>query len=873
MPLSRHASARVLATRVLLAGALVASLGAAALATTVGVRHPVDAMSLPWPLLVLLFVAVEASVLHVQVRREAQTISMSEIPLVLGLFLADPAVVVLTRVVGSGLVYVFYRRQAPLKVAFNLSLAFAEVSLALAVFHAVSGSADAVSPTSWVATYLAVLASSSFSAMVVTLVIYLYEGGLRLKDLRSALATGLPIATLTATIGLIATNCLILSAQTAWLLALAAVLGVMAYRAYASLVDRHLSLERLYRFSQVVGSHPEVEGVVQSVLAQARDLLHAERAELLLLAAGDTGGLRMSYDGERLVRQDAEEIAPASWLWRRVVDDASPVLVGRASRNGHGREYLELRGVREAIVAPLHGVSGVVGAVVVADRMGSVRSFTAGDVRLLETVANHASIALENGRLVDRLRHDARHDALTGLPNRAYLEAQLVEALTDVKVGRSPGVALLLMDLDRFKEVNDTLGHLHGDLLLRQVGERLLATVPTGALVGRLGGDEFAVMLPGAAAEETALDVGRAIRTAFEAPATVDEVQLEVGGSIGAALAPLHGGDVGTLLKCADVAMYAAKATGRGVLAYRPELDDNEPAKLLLATELRAALAGDEIEVHAQPQARLSTGEVVGVELLVRWRHPVRGLVPPDDFIPVAERTGLLRPLTATVLGEGVAACAGWLRAGHRLTVAVNLSTRSLLDPDLVEDVMAVLALHGVDPALLTLEITEGSVMNDLAGTTLVLDRLHDAGVRLSVDDFGTGYSSLSYLSRLPVDEVKIDKHFVLGMAADDQDAAIVQSVIDLGANLGLEVVAEGVEDLPTWDRLVALGCDVAQGWYLGRPMPLADVLPWLLAHQRDRAARDAVPEQPTGPSAGAEVHRLPVPAAGAAPGADRRLG
>ena len=871
MPLSRQATSRVLALRVLLAGALVASIGAAALTTALGLSHPVASMTLPWPLLVLLFVAVEASVLHVQVRREAQTISMSEIPLVLGLFLADPAVVVATRVVGSGLVYVFYRRQAPLKVTFNLSLAFAEVSLALAVFHAVSGSSDAVSPMSWLATYLAVLASSSFSAVVVTTVIYLYEGGLRLKDLGSALATGLPIAVLTATVGLIATNCLILDTETAWLLGFAALLGVVAYRAYASLVGRHLSLERLYRFSQVVGSHPEVEGVVQSVLAQARDLLHAERAELLLLAAGDAGGLRMSYDGERLVRQDADEIAPASWLWRRVVHAASPVLVARTSRHGQGREYLSARGFREAIVAPLHGVSGVVGAVVVADRMGSVRSFALSDVRLLETVANHASVALENGRLVDRLRHDARHDALTGLPNRAYLEAQLVEALSRHRSGRSPGVTLLLMDLDGFKEVNDTLGHLHGDLLLREVGERLIATVPPGALVARLGGDEFAVLIVDSDDEAGALEIGRAVRKALEAPATVEDVQLEVGGSIGIAVAPLHGTDVGTLLKRADVAMYAAKGSGRGVLAYRPELDDNEPAKLVLATELRAALANDEIEVHAQPKARLSNGEVVGVELLLRWRHPTRGMVSPDDFIPVAERTGLLRPLTATVLGEGLAACARWGRAGHRLSVAVNLSTRSLLDPDLVDDVLAVLALHHVDPGQLTLEITEGSVMNDLAGTTLVLERLHAAGVRLSVDDFGTGYSSLSYLSRLPVDEVKIDKHFVLGMAADEQDAAIVQSVIDLGANLGLDVVAEGVEDAATWDRLVTLGCDVAQGWYLGRAMPLEELLPWLVA----RAERRSVPTQASADLLPAPVQPGRLRALPAVPPAlaERRLG
>ena len=451
-------------------------------------------------------------------------------------------------------------------------------------------------------------------------------------------------------------------------------------------------------------------------------------------------------------------------------------------------------------------------------------------------------MALENGRLVDRLRHDAMHDSLTGLPNRARLELELSVELEAYRDRRTDGTALLLMDLDGFKEVNDTLGHLHGDLLLREVGERLLSSAPPGALVVRLGGDEFAVLLPGQGDVEAALEVGWALRTALEAPTTLEDVRLEVGGSVGVAVAPLHGLQVSDLLKCADVAMYAAKSSGRGVLLYQPNLDGVEPAKLVLASELRAALADDQLEVHAQPQARLSDGEVVGVELLVRWQHPQRGLVPPDEFIPVAERTGLLRAITSTVLGEGVAAAARWAAAGTRLQVAVNLSTRSLLDPDLVEDVLAVLSLHALPPEQLTLEITESSVMTDPEGSTAVLDRLRAAGVRLSVDDFGTGYSSLSYLSRLPVDEVKIDKHFVLGLTADEQDAAIVRSVIDLGANLGLDVVAEGVEDRATWDALAALGCGVGQGWYLGRPMPLRDVAPWLV--QRAAAARHTLPVQ-----------------------------
>jgi len=807
-------------------------LGGAALLTAAGEQAPVQGRPLPWGLLLGLFLVVEASVLHVQLRREAQTVSMSEIPLVLGLFLVDPLTVVLTRVVGSALVYALYRRQAPLKLAFNLALAFAEVSVGLGVFHAVAGDGGAVGSRSWVAAYLAVAVSSILSALAVTLVIVVFEGGVRLQDLRSAISTGLPIACLTATLGLIATNCLILSTETAWLLAAAAIVCVVAYRTYASLADRHLSLERLYRFSQVVGSNPEVEEVIRAMLAQARDLLRAESADLVLLPSpGEGAGLRMSYDGTRLSRQDAAEMAPGSWLRRQVVDEGTAMLATAAGRDPALRQYLAMRGIEEAVVAPLRSSTGVIGAVVVADRMGSVRSFSVGDVQLLATVANHAAVALENGRLVDRLRHEALHDALTGLANRVRLEATLVEGLQRYSRGQSPGLALLLMDLDRFKEVNDTLGHLHGDLLLREVGQRLVRTVPHGALVARLGGDEFAIVLPDVADDEAAVAVARSLLVALEVPTTIEDVRLEIGASIGVSLAPAHGSEVGQLLKCADVAMYAAKGAGRGVQAYRPELDQNEPAKLVMGTELRAALANGEIMVHAQAKASLATGQPTGMELLLRWRHPTRGLVSPDEFIPVAERTGLLRPLTAKVLGEGIAACAQWRAAGLDLGVAVNLSTRSLLDPELVDDILQLLQDHALPPASLTMEITEGSVMSDLAGSSAVLERLHDAGVRLSVDDFGTGYSSLSYLSRLPVNEVKIDKHFVLGMRADEHDAAIVRSIIDLGASLGLQVVAEGVEDAVTWDRLRALGCDLAQGWFLSRAMPLADVPHWVAEH------------------------------------------
>jgi len=307
---------------------------------------------------------------------------------------------------------------------------------------------------------------------------------------------------------------------------------------------------------------------------------------------------------------------------------------------------------------------------------------------------------------------------------------------------------------------------------------------------------------------------------------------VEVGGSLGVAVAPEHAQDVSALLKRADMAMYDAKASARGLRVYEADLDTKSPRRLALVSELRSALACDQIQVHVQPKARLTTGAVDCVEALVRWAHPESGWLPPDEFIPVAERSGLIGPLTTRVLHESLAAVADWRRQGFDICIAVNLSTRSLHDADLVEEVTRLLRRHDVPASRLTLEVTEGSVMADPTRAIALLQGLRDHGVRLSVDDFGTGYSSLSYLKRLPVHEVKIDRSFVTGLRDNSDDVAIVRAIVDLGRHLGLEVVAEGVEDQETWDLLTRMGCHLVQGWHLGRPMPTADFVPWLRARQ-----------------------------------------
>jgi diguanylate cyclase (GGDEF)-like protein len=784
---------------------------------------------LPWWALALAFAATETWVVHLQVKRESRDVSVSELPLVLGLFFASPLQLLIGRLAGSAAVMLLHRRASPLKTAWNLALFSLQTVVAVTLFRLVSGGRAESSLLTWAGAYAGPMAANAIGVIAIALVVALHEGDLRPRQMLKDMLVGDPAAPAVVTIGLVAVSSLGYSPRNAWLLLLLAV-GVLAgYRAYAALADRHLNLERLYRFTQAVSSSPEVDEILRTVLTEARELLHADRAEVAFVAssAGGVAHVRLGASG-RLSHSEEPQSPEDEWLLSQVVAGGNPLLLPRGTRDVTRRAWLDAEAARDAVAVPLRGGAGVLGALVVTDRLGDVRTFDADDVLLLETVANHASVTLQNGELMDQLRHEAVHDALTGLPNRAALQNRLGTALEEVADGRSPGVAVMILDLDGFKEVNDTLGHQQGDALLVEVGARLRAAVDPAALVARLGGDEFAVLLDGADDEDRAVRVARRLLHALEQPIALDGLEIEVGASLGLALAPRHAGDAAGLLKRADLAMSDAKSTIGRLRVFDAELDSDNPRRLQLVAELRAALNHGNVEVHVQPQARLDSGTTVSVEALARWHHPELGFVPPDEFIPVAERTGLVGPLTTQVLDRSLAAVAEWRRKGQDLSIAVNLSTRSLHDADLVHEVSRLLRRHGVPADHLTLEVTEGSVMADPARATAVLHQLRDLGVRLSVDDFGTGYSSLSYLKRLPIHEVKIDRSFVTGLAEHGEDVAIVRAIVDLGRHLGLDVVAEGVEDQPTWDLLASMGCDLAQGWHLGRPMPVRELLPWL---------------------------------------------
>lgn len=434
-------------------------------------------------------------------------------------------------------------------------------------------------------------------------------------------------------------------------------------------------------------------------------------------------------------------------------------------------------------------------------------------VLALVTVMVRMALLLKETAALAVSRKLSLTDDLTGLANRRSFSAEVEAAISDARP-----LALLMIDLDQFKELNDTLGHHLGDELLRSVGPRLQSTMRQGDVVARLGGDEFGVLLRSAHTDDAIAAAAR-LRGALRRPFTLAGISLHVGASVGIAVYPDHALDAGTLLRHADVAMYEAKRGRTGHEVYASEGDHHSRDRLALAGEVRRALAQDELALHYQPVADLGGGKILGVEALVRWRHPERGLLAPGAFLPAIEHTEVMREVSHRVLAMAICQAGAWFREDRSWRVAVNLSATDLLDRTLVDDVSALLRRYGTPAGRITLEVTESVLMTDPARAMEVLGELRALGVHLALDDFGTGFSSLTHLQRMPVDEIKIDRSFVAAMATDASSAAIVSSTVDLAHALGMRVVAEGIEDEATWTRLRAVGCDAAQGYYLAKPL------------------------------------------------------
>jgi len=571
------------------------------------------------------------------------------------------------------------------------------------------------------------------------------------------------------------------------------------------------------------GAGAGVIGVSLDVTERAR--AEEERARLAaIVECSDDAIIGTALDGtitswnagaERLSGYTAEEAVGRSikLLFPREQQDEVAAILARLWRGGRGERSVDLEIVHQRLdgrrvpitlsVSPLRDATGlIVGTATIA------RDIT------------------ERKRAEEELRRLALHDALTGLPNRLLFHDRLAHALVTA-ARHGTDVALLLLDLDRFKEINDSFGHHHGDRVLCQVATRLQQVVRAVDTVARLGGDEFAIILPGDDADGAAV-AARKLAEVLDAPLMIEEQALTVGGSIGIAHYPDHGDDAGTLLRRADVAMYAAKRAKRPYIVYAPEHDAHGAERLALVSDLREAIASGKLELVYQPEVDLGSGRVHAVEALTRWRHPTRGPIAPDVFIPLAEETGLIQPLAEWALEEAIHQRRIWQDAGLSVPIAVNLSMDNLRDDSLPDRLARLLRAYAVAGTALRLEITETTLMSNPAVTHAVLVRLAALGVRFSVDDFGVGQSSLSALKRLPIDELKIDKSFVLHMTEDESDVVIVSSTVGLGHSLGLHVVAEGIENERTWALLRALECDVAQGYYLSRPLPPRDVERWL---------------------------------------------
>lgn len=813
--------ARIWSLTVVLAGVT----GAVFAAGLVRERGPFGTLLAAFPAVAVLYFCAEQFTVHLVVRRETHTFSLTEIPLVIGLFFLSPLAILLAQVLGAGTALLVHRRQPPIKLAFNLANFALSTTCAIVIFNAVLGSGDALGPTGWLAAYAATFAADQLSGLGVALVIWLSQG--ERFELSPLIGIGTLYTFVDTSLALLAVLVLSVRPESSWMLAVLAVTTLLGFRLYQDERVKRESLGSLQESTRRIQETLQTENVTRLLLQQVRDMFNARVAELLIFPGGPLPAVATRLDVDDVITSErVTELDPDDGVAAMTASRSAGRLIVRRSADDASRRWLEDREFADAMVAPVRDGEVVRGMLVAGDRMGNAGTFRAEHLALFETLANHAAVAMKNSYLVDRLRaeaelnvYQARHDALTELPNRTLFRERLDEAL-----GADARCAVLLLDVNRFKEVNDTLGHHNGDVLLQAMALRLVENVGPAELVARLSGDEYAVLLAQPATdhgsiEERAVAVARSIGTAFATPFGVEGLALGLTVSIGISLSPDHGSTVDALIRRADVAMYLAKRDRTGYEVYRADRDEYSAARLALIADLRTAVERDEIEVAYQMQVDAATGNVEGAEALARWRHPVRGLVQPDVFIGLAERAGFIRDLTERVLRLAVRDTVAWRRRWPGLRVSVNLSPRTLVDPTLPPLVRRVLAEHGLPPSALTLEVTESAIVGDSLRVEEALRDFDSLGCPVSIDDFGTGYSSFSYLRRLPIHELKVDRSFVHGMATDAKDRAIVELTIDLGHRLGKRVVAEGVETDQDAERLVGFGCDVLQGFLISRPV------------------------------------------------------
>jgi diguanylate cyclase (GGDEF)-like protein len=814
---------------------------------------PTEHTNLLWTgvLLIAGFLVAEQLAINVDVRSGVSwSISFTEIPLAIGLFVAPFELVLLAHVIAG--VSTLLIRGVHDRVLYNAGVLVIEISTAFAVLHAFRLGLDGVGPP-WAGVFVGAFAAPVSSTLLGLVTVHVLGRRMRLSAGVLLVGRTLVLGMVNAAVGVVGYEVSVHSVA-GWPLVVLALSGFGAlYVAYSGLLRDQRDLEALSQVSLIVArsgqqaaakpatgledisadvASDEWHAIAERIkdqLGAARVVLHIRfdpQAPLRTAVAGtdlpeeayavDVTGAK----GDPLLRLPGSHVRH----FRRI--DAMPEI----------RQSLIRRDATEALVVPLRSASHLLGVVEAHDRQSRWRGFGTADMRLIGTMASHLATALDNRRLLSRLRHDAYHDPLTGLLNRPGFRQAATEQLRS-----DPQAVVVRIDLDVLSTVSDALGYAWGDRMVAAAARRIRDTLGSESMIARLEGMAFAALLPSRPLDEMHALAER-LRDMLIAPYLVDRLTLDAGAVVGYGSAALEDDstvvDVDTLLQHADVAVRAAKAGGEPVRAYMPSMGQIFLRRFQLVTQFRHAVETGQVKVHYQPKVALPSRNLVGVEALVRWTHPEYGNLDPDEFVPAIEAAGLVGALTSFVMEQALTKVRKWLDRGLRISAAVNISVRSLAEQDFPEQVSDLLVRYGVPAELLTLELTESGVMADPQKALPVLRRLHALGVVLAVDDFGTGYSSLAYLRQLPVDEVKIDKSFVFGMGTDLSDLAVVRSIVELGHSLGLSVVAEGVEEDVARDQLSAMGCDVIQGYLISRPLSEGRLEAWLQARTTKTAGR-----------------------------------
>ena len=836
-----------------------ATMLAAALTLHVTVTSTIDPLAqapfhLPWWVLAPAFFATETFVLRIRYRGKGQAIALNELPLVIGLFFAAPTHLLVGLLIGSAAALARLRRQSPLQLAFNTSHFFLAAAIGTIVFHEVATADTRITgPTGWSAALLATIVVTVVGHAAITGATLLAGSRPEVDRLSQVLSLGITSAITTTTVGLVAVVLLWHDGRTAILLVVPAAMSALAYRGYNEHRSKSDTLDLIYESTRMLHRSPEVDSALVGLLTQARTIFRAERAEITLFPVdADDQGVRTTLGPgaavEAMVRVDVDEHERA--FAERLPDNDQAAFYPDA---GHPVvPTLRQRGIAEAMAVAVRRDGRIAATIVVANRIGEANHFDHGDLELFEALARNIAVVLESGTLEsslqqlrdleEQLKHQAYHDPLTNLPNRSQF-IERVELALDFAFTDPHRLAVVFFDIDDFKVVNDGRGHAVGDQLLIAVAERISTAVGPEDAVARLGGDEFAVLLD-CPDPKLAGDMARRVLDAIRLPITIDDEEHTLRASAGIAM-----GDTGKwaeeLLRNADVAMYTAKAAGKNQWCmFSSDMHVAAIERHELMADLQRAVDRDEFILHYQPIVSVSTQRVVALEVLVRWQHPRRGLVAPNEFIPLAEETDLILPLGRIVLAKACAQAREWQArypAHADLAIAVNVSARQLHQPTFVGDTIQLIVESGVSPEALILEITETVLLEDTAASITKLTQLKNLGLRLAMDDFGTGYSSLSFLAELPVDILKVAKPFTEGLGRSERETAFAQAIVGLARTVGMQTIAEGVERHDQLEILRTLGCDMAQGFYFA-PARDASYIEHMLRGGGDSTERKIIP-------------------------------